>query len=644
MKTLTAPLSELPAFQNILRTLREPSSCVLVSGCTEHQILHLTHSVCEEQDPPQRPRVRLLVTYSDKRARELREQNLFYDRNTVIFPAKDLIFYQADLRGKELTKERIRTLRSILEGRPVTVVTTFAALMTPQVPLQNLQAAMAVIQKGEELSLPDISRRLTELGYEKNYQVEKPGQFAVRGDILDIYDLTEENPVRIELWGDEVESVRRFDVLSQRSIEQLEAVRIFPATEMILPARRLHDGLSRIRKEADRTIRTLRDKGESEAAARLKSQTDTMLEAANEWQEYDSLESCIHYFYPATETFLDFFDPEKTLLVWDEPHRIKEHADAVETEFRESMASRLQKGYILPGQMQLLSGTEEILAGTERFKRLAGSALGQGAEFLRPQESAEIRVRGSVPFGGSFETLEKELRRYHKEGFRIVIVSPSRTRARRLAQELTRDEITAFYSENPGRKLRAGEVMTFYGHLRQGFEYPDLRFALITETDIFGASTTRHRKKKKYSGEQIRAFSELKTGDYVVHENYGIGIYRGVEKLEVGKISKDYLKIEYGGGGALYVLPTDLSVLQKYSASTASKPKLNKLGSSDWSTTKSRVRKAVEEVADDLVSLYAARREKKGHIFGPDTVWQNEFEEMFPFDETDDQLSAIEDF
>ena len=277
------------------------------------------------------------------------------------------------------------------------------------------------------------------------------------------------------------------------------------------------------------------------------------------------------------------------------------------------------------------------------YRCVGVAGLANGCGYMNPDLTVSIGARSMSAFNKSFDALEKDLMSYRKKGYRTILYSPSRTRARRLAQDLTNDGITAFYSENPERKLEPGEIMTYYGQIKQGFEYPDIKFAVIAESDIFGAEKKKKAKKKKYEGEQIQAFSELKTGDYVVHEDHGIGIYRGVEKIEVNHIAKDYIKIEYGGGGTLYVLPTELSVLQKYASAGSAKPKLNKLGTQEWGNTKSKVKSAVDEVAEDLVQLYAARREKRGHQFGPDTVWQKELEELFPYEETDDQLAAIED-
>ena len=643
MLTLTAPLKEYENYNKIVDAMQGDAACVLAEGCAEAQKLHLIYALSRETSLAAQARFRLIVTYSDRRAKEIQEAYRFYDRNTVMFPAKDLIFYQADLRGRELDIERIRCLRRIMEGRPATIVTTFAALMTPQVPLEVLKKSVVKVQKRGELSLSDTSKYLIELGYEKQYQVEKPGQFAIRGDILDIFELTEENPYRIELWGDEVESIRSFDVLSQRSISQLESVVIYPATEMILSDRRLRDGFERIRSEEKKVEKLYREQNRTEEAHRLKTTIAQMEEEAREWRQFGQLESYIHYFYPMTENFLNLFPRQATMVFVDEPYRVSQHSHAVEEEFRMSMTSRAEKGYIIPGQMSLLTAADAVTAQMLQYRCVGVAGLASGCGYMEPDLTVTMNAKSMSPFNKSFEALEKELSAYKKKGYRTILISPSRTRARRLAQDLMNDGITAFYSENPERRLQPGEIMTYYGRIPQGFEYPDIKFAVIAESDIFGAEKKKKAKKKKYEGEQIQAFSELKAGDYVVHEDHGIGIYRGVEKIEVNHIAKDYIKIEYGGGGTLYVLPTELSVLQKYASAGSARPKLNKLGTQEWSNTKTKVRKAVDEVAEDLVQLYASRQAKKGHQFGPDTVWQKEFEELFPYEETEDQLTAIEE-
>lgn len=629
-------MQEMMAFEEATKLLAKKEVNIGFSGLSDSSKLHMTFGLAEKF------RNKLIITYSDMKAREIYEEYRFYERMTVSYPAKDLIFYQADIHGNELIKERVKTLRRIVEGRPVTVVTTFDSLMTPQVPLSIWKAHILKICKGGAIEEKNLATRLVNMGYEKNYQVEAPGQFSIRGGILDIFDLTEENPYRIELWGDEVESIRSFDILSQRSIEKLESVSIYPATELVLRSKDREEGLAKIQQECKETAAKFRKRGKPEEATRLEKQIAGLLEQI-EFQASANLDGYIHYFYEYTDSFLDFFEKENSIVVLDEPVRIREHASAVELEFRESMMHRMEKGYLLPKQMNLLFSVEETAAHIMGRRSLSVMALDMKNPIIKAEHKFDIIAKSISSYNNSFEALVKDLEKYRKNGYRIVILSGSRSRAMRLANNLQDMEIPAFFSENPMRTLNPGEVMTYYGSIHKGFEYPLIKLVVISESDIFAAEKKKKKHKTQYEGQKIQNFTDLKVGDYVVHEHHGLGIYRGIEKVEVDKVAKDYMKIEYRDGGNLYVLATGFSVIQKYASSDAKKPKINKLGSKEWSNTKSKVRGAVNEVAKDLVQLYAIRQQKEGYPFSKDTVWQKEFEEMFPFEETADQLSAIED-
>ena len=306
------------------------------------------------------------------------------------------------------------------------------------------------------------------------------------------------------------------------------------------------------------------------------------------------------------------------------------------------MTQRAQKGYILPGQMNILYSGEEMIAKLQHSPIVTIATMDVKSSLLKVDKRYEISTRNISSFNNSFEALTKDLKQYRKNGYRVLLLSGSRTRAKRLAADLRDHEIAAVYTEDPFREVQPGEVLTFYGHVNKGFEYPLLKYVVISESDIFGIEKKK-KKKKLYQGQKINHFNELKIGDYVVHESQGLGIYRGIVKVEMEKVIKDYMKIEYRDGGNLYILATGIDVIQKYASADAKQPRLNKLGSKEWERTKTKVRTAVNEVAKDLVDLYALRQESQGHKFGMDTVWQKEFEEMFPFEETDDQLSAIID-
>lgn len=636
MEALRAPLRELGEFEEIQKKLKKKEpACLGLSGCVDSQKLHMIFGLGEGF------RYKLVITYSDQRMREIYEDYKFYDRNVCMYPAKDLIFFQADIHGNQLVIERWKVLRRMLEGVPMTIVTTLDCLMEPQIPLEQVKKDIVHISTAGQIQEKELAKKLVKLGYEKTYQVEVPGQFSIRGGIVDIFDLTEENPYRIELWGEDVDSIRSFDVLSQRSIEKLSSVDIYPATEMILTKDQRARGMHLIGLEAKKQEEALRGQGKIEEAARLHRQIGELREEVLELEAKVNLESYVRYFYDELGSFLGSFDRKESCIFLDEPVRIGEHAEAVELEFRESMSHRLEKGYLLPGQMTLLYGRAETAARMSGYPVVTIASLDMKNPFMKPDKKYDFSAKSVSSYNNSFEMLVKDLRRYKKNGYRVLLLSGSRTRAKRLAEDLGVYGLTAFYTENPEREIQPGEIMTFYGRVLKGFEYPLLKFVVISESDIFGAEKKKKKRTKKYEGQKIQNFADLKVGDFVVHENHGMGIYRGIEKVEMDHVVKDYMKIEYAGGGNLYVLATNLGVIQKYASADAKKPKLNKLGTQEWNKTRTKTKMAVEEVAQDLVELYAARQSQSGYQFGADTTWQQEFEELFPFEETEDQLAAI---
>ena len=644
MQALLAPLKELAEYDEVRKIVRQGKGTVALSGCVDSQKLHMIYGLSDGL------KYKVIVTYNDLKAKEIYEEYRFYDRNVMLYPAKDLIFFQADIHGNQLVQERIKTLRRVVEGKPVTIVTTYAALMTPQVLWEEKDIIHT--ERGGSLDESKLASRLVAMGYEKAYQVESPGQFSVRGGIVDIFDLTEENPYRIELWGDEVESIRSFDILSQRSIEKLESITVYPATEFVLSEEQIRKGIARLEKEAAKQEKIFRDAHQPEEAHRIATQVSELKEQLLEFQSKANLEGYIRYFYENTVTMPELLaDMAGRSLVFyiDEPARVKEQADAIELEFRESMEQRARKGYVLPGQMNILYSGEQVAATLEKNAVVTLATMETKYGYFRTEKHVDIAARNIAPYNNSFESLVKDLKKYKKSGYRVLLLSGSRTRARRLAEDLRNAEdggagLTAVYTEDPMREVQPGEILTYYGHVNKGFEYPWLKFVVLSESDIFGSEKRKKKKKKLYQGQKINDFNDLKIGDYVVHETHGLGIYKGIEKVEVENIVKDYLKIEYRDGGNLYILATGLDVIQKYaSADAAKKPKLNKLGGKEWEHTKTKVRSAVSAVAKDLVELYAVRQQSEGYAFGKDTVWQREFEEMFPFEETEDQLSAIAD-
>ena len=576
MKAFLEPFQQLGIYEELEKRLKKNRGVLLLSGCVDSQKVHAASSLWQGF-----PR-RVILTYSEQKAREIYEDCRYFDREAVLYQAKDFLFFHADIQGNLLVQQRVRALQALLTKKEVTVITTFDGLMDRLRPLERVKEEILTIGQDSIVEIEALAKKLVRLGYERTGQVEAPGQFAVRGGIVDIFALTEEAPWRIEFWDDEVDSIRSFDAESQRSMENLEEIVIYPAAEPV--------------------------PGEKEEAV----------------------------------SFLDYFDTEETVFFLDEPTRLLEKGRTVEKEFEESMANRAERGETLPEEARLLYGSEEIVARLNRKNCVALCLMEQKAPEWEVKERYQVEARSVNPYNNSFEMLVKDLKRWKREKYSVILMCASGTRAKRLAADLQEQELNSFYCEDPDRVVNPSEIMVVHGSLHRGYEYPLIRFAVLSETDIFGRERKKRKKKKVYEGQKIQSFSELKPGDYVVHENHGLGIYRGIEKVEVDKVMKDYIKIEYAKGGNLYILATQLEMIQKYAGSDARKPKLNRLGGSEWTRTKSRVRGAVQEVAKDLVQLYAARQQKDGYAYGPDTVWQTEFEELFPFEETADQQLAIE--
>ena len=637
MKTILEPLREIEDFAGCENAIAKADTPVAMTGCSDTQKAQLIAALMDKSD------YHLVITHDEIRARELIEDLRMYDHDVMYYPAKDLIFFSADVHGQAITQERLAVIRRLQTGTPTTIVTTVDGGMDACLPYTHYKKHEITLKTGDKVDLIKLSDLLTEMGYENAGQVDREGEFCVRGGILDIYPETEETAYRIDLWDDEIDSIKSMDVESQRSIESLDEVKITPASEMMLSADASEKGIEQIKKESKKRIDKFKKDGNEEAAKRLSQTIDSFLDAYEAYHGMVNLESYIRYFSDEEPvSFFDYFKELDTMVFIDEPTRVKEKAKAVETEFVEAMKMRLEQGYILPKQAQILYTAKETLAKLNGYRTLLMSALDHSEKAFEVKHTYRLHIQGGSAYNGDFSMLTSDLKRFVKGKYRVLILSASETRGKRLVDGLADYDIVSFYDGTMNHELLPGEVMVSKGNLRRGFEYPDQRFVVLSESDIFGARRKKKRKKR-YDGASIHTFNDLKIGDYVVHEAHGLGVYQGIEKIETGQVIKDYLKVSYAGDSTLYVPATSLELLQKYAGADAKPPKINKLGTNEWKKTKSRVKKAVEEIAEELVELYAKRRENHGHAFEKDTVWQQEFEEMFPYEETEDQLHAIED-
>lgn len=632
MNSFYYPLLKLNEYEQVRDCLSQKKTCQ-VTGCSDSQLAHFITGLSDGY------RQKVIVTFSALKAKEIYDDIKGFTDDVVMYPSKDFIFFSADVHGNLILQQRLEFIEKIVEDKPFTVIVTADAFMDKIQPLDKIKDNYLEISEGSVIEQDALKKKLVKMGYEAVEQVDSPGQFAIRGSIIDIYTLTDEVPYRIDFWDDEVDIIKSFEIENQRSIENLESIKIYPATEYFFTEEEIKAGLDKIKLELNKTVEKFRKKFKTEEAHRLKTTVEEFITNMEINPFGVSIDSYVNYFSDSLTSLLEYFD--NPIFFIDEPKRVLEQLNAVNGEFKDSMTNRLEKGYVLPGQTDVLWNKERITDKINSYTKVVFTAIAQKVSVFDTEDFVEVDARNISPYNNKFEMLVEDLKRYKKQKYSVLLVTTSATRGQRLAEDLRDFGISAFYEKDDTREVNPGEVMIISGRLRKGFTYPMVKFVAISDTDIFGERKKKRRKKHGYSGSNISSFSDLNIGDYVVHENHGLGIYRGIEKVEVDHVVKDYIKIEYAGGSNLYILATQLDMIQKYADSEAKKPKLNRLGGQEWNKTKSKVKKAVAEIAKELVELYAIRQNGQGYVFSPDTEWQKEFEEMFPFEETDDQLNAI---
>ena len=638
MKAFAEPLYTGKVYPALLDDIKKGNYPLKIRGCSGSQEAHMIAHLALEAG------CRLIVSPNEEKARKLYEDLSFFDEQAVLYPSRDILFYSADIKGGSIVRRRIEIMKRLIGGEKLTILCGIDVLMEKMIPPEIFRSQVLLIDYQSTIDPAGLARRLTEIGYENTGRVESPGEFGIRGGIIDIFPLTEDNPVRIELWGEEVDSIRSFNPDTQRSIGNLEEVLLYPASEMILSEARSREGLERIRKEYERQEKIFRDGKKREELKRLRQTVDRMIDEISSLGRTDNNEGLISYFYEQTGNLLTYL-PEDTAVFLDDPARLAESGQGYEENFASSMRNRLEGGYILPGQAELLLPFEEAAGAFMDHPLIIMEGLMEAGPEIKARKSYDVRVKSVPSYQGSLEQLAADLKNLKSKDYRVILLSSSATRARRLAEELRNYDLFTWYAADSDRGIEPGEVIVCSGRLSAGFEYPDLKFAVLTEKDIFKERRERKkRRKSEHPGEIIRSLSEISVGDYVIHERHGLGLYRGMEKIERDGLIRDFISIEYGDGGNLFVPASQLSVIQKYAGMNQTKPpRLNKIGGNEWEKTKSRVRQQLQIAARDLVNLYARRQSRPGYAYSPDTVWQTEFEERFPFEETEDQLTAIRD-
>lgn len=576
---------------------------------------------------------RLILTYSEERAAALEQSLRLFADSVLRFPEKDILFYSADIHGGALLKKRLETLAVLTQEEEFTIVATVQALADGVMEAQAYRANILQLAVGQQYEPQLLIADLVRLGYERVDRVEEEGQFSCKGGIIDIATYHLEHPLRIEYFDDEIDSLRLFRLENMRSIDTLEQVAVLPAVERVIFEQEWEQGMAEIEAAVQKRLPEETEETVCENLGLLSAKLSP-----------GQVELMLPYFSRQTDSLLSYFPPQDSLIVLDDPLFLQGRFRALEEELVLSLQKRIDQGLLLEkaGSHLLL----ERAWWVEQLGQYDCISLGEGGllqEWKRPLQSLQLEIEGLNGFQGSIERLITAMKQWKQEKRRILVVSPSVSRARRLADTFIAEGFTAYASEHEKGLIlpQIGEVVVVCGELQYGFWAVQEGLVVLGQADIFGREKkSGSSRRSRTAAGRIKRLEALQIGDYVIHENHGLGIFQGIEKLRSHDRIKDFLKIQYADDGVLYIPVTDFDLLMKYGGQDVSPTSLNKLGTGGWKKTKQKAKAAIWEMAKELVELYAARLDATGYQAGEDTVWQREFEELFPFEETEDQLRA----
>ncbi len=587
-----------------------------------------------------------IIVSDEKRAKEVIENlNFFYENNVEIstYPKKDILFYSSDVHSMDQTVERFKIIKKIINNDAFILVCSIESIFDKITPIDVLKPSIFNLETGMVLERDDLIKILIKLGYKQSDVAENVGQYSVRGGIIDIFSVSSKNAVRIEYFDNEIDSIRVLDSFAQKSIEKINSIEIFPAREIVIDNNTIESAVEKIQKEYDKTYNKFIKSGLKEEADNLANAFSTVCDDIKSNSLTNGIEKFISYFYPDANILTDYLDIDDTLIYLDEPVRIKGYFERESTLFIDSMKSKIMRGMLLPNMISSFTTYQEFISKISNFTTVSFSTIYSNFNDINYSDKLDFNSTVTPIYKNRLDFLINDVKDYIKNNYTVVVLTGSKTYSDKLREELIHDNIPLSYTENLNEVFDKKIVYTYRGSLNGGFIYKDLNLVVFSDKELFGGTNKKKKPKRKNNGQILSSFSDLKIGDYVVHENHGIGIYNGIEKITSDGHTKEYLKIIYADEGKLFVPITHLERVQKYIGGNEAKLKLSSLSGKDWSKAKAKTKRAVELIAKDLVELYAKRENSLGFSYTSDSTWQNDFEDTFQYVETDDQMNAIND-
>ncbi len=600
-----------------------------ISGISESRLAPVAADISKEEGQS------LIIVASLTRAKRLASDlSFFTSKEIFVLPSEDQVFLRYDAKNHDQLIERLKILKALRTNTECIVIAPVSAAIKKITPHKYFEEESLKLNLGDDINLSNVRENLVSLGYDRVDIVDRRGEFSIRGGIIDIFTPDGENPYRIELFDTEVDSIRSFDIETQRSIENLKYIEVYPAEQVLIKKEVFDKGADNLRKEYSNYIKKLIKKADGnekilKAIDNLEKRKEELCEYIKNVSNLQMLENYLHYFYEGTEYLWDYMYNGPIII--DDPDRIYQFLDSRTSEIKEDFNVMLERGQVIPKDIELVSDKTDFLKVYNEKSVYVTTPFPKAIKGIESYaEVHNISSRQMISFNGRMEVLESELKSYAKKNYTIFLVSSTKEKS---------DNLKEFI----GRIGLLGKVIFKEGTLTSGMDFPDKKICYICENDIFNSHKSAKKKKNKSKGQKIQSFADMRKGDYVVHENHGIGKFLGIEQLTVQGDKKDYLKIKYAGNDILYVPVEQMDIVQKYIGSDGITPKINKLSGGEWKVTKANAKAAIANMAKDLIDLYAKRKMEKGYSFGKDTIWQKEFEDSFPYVETDDQLQAVEE-
>ena len=614
-------LEDYKPYKQLKAALSKGITPISVAGIVESAQPHLIASLAEEKTV-------FVIVYSELEAGLTAKELQLYTDRVFVYPDKEYVFYNIDAKNHEREYTRLKVLDEIKNGG--IFVLPISACNSYTLPYDKLMKLSFDVRVSDIYDIEEFAEKLNLMGYTREDMTEAVGQYSVRGGILDVFPPCSEQPLRIEFFDNEVDSVRIFDCISQRSLENVDECRIIPASELCITK----NEKTKITEFIEKT------KKSKKCSKELSETLDGDIERLTEDMQFPAVDKYIGIMYDEIPSVCDYIATDSLVFVV-EPKRINERAKTLEWEIGERYSEFSEKGILPPKGAKLFKDFKEIYSVFSQSKMISLNLLTHTSINFTYREIVDFVTRNTISFHGKVDYLYNDLEAWKRENSTVVIAASGKSRCENLVGTLIENGFDSRLIEADG-EFKKGETVVITAQSKKGFEYPECGFVFIAEQDIFNSDKKR-KERKADSAKRLKSYTDINVGDLVVHRAHGIGEYCGIKKMTVGGITKDYLHIKYQGTDVLYVPVDQMELLYKYVGNSDKTVKLNKLGGTEWSNTKKKVKASTKDMAKQLVALYAERERTRGFAFSEDTPWQREFEDTFGYDETDDQLRSIEE-